>query len=338
MRQAYRALIAAETVLILCGLPAGTQARTNKTPQATVTEKEGPAVLWRDPKDIETRDLYYGPGGKVHEPRGTFTFEKEDMNGSSPKFEIVDEDGVKWKVKMGIEARPETVAARLVWAVGYFANEDYFMPVLHVDHMPRLHRGGNHVTRDGAVHDVRLKRHLKDEKKIGLWQWRSNPFTGTRELYGLRVLMAVINNWDLKDENNSLYQTRGDSPELRYMVSDLGASFGTTGLDRVSKGNLQAYTHSKWINSVSQEYVNFNVPSAPTVDHIFWMSEMVRRFNLVWIGRGIPRSDAKWMGNLLARLSSRQIRDAFRAAGYSAAEVEAFSQIVERRIQELERL
>ena len=60
------------------------------------------------------------------QPHGTFTFLKEDRKGSNPKFDVQDENGVKWKVKLGSEARPETVASRLVWAVGYFANEDYF--------------------------------------------------------------------------------------------------------------------------------------------------------------------------------------------------------------------
>jgi hypothetical protein len=40
-------------------------------------------------------------------------------------------------VKLGSEARPETVASGLLWAVGYFANEDYFVPVLHVREMHR---------------------------------------------------------------------------------------------------------------------------------------------------------------------------------------------------------
>ena len=101
---------------------------------------EGPPVLWRDPVDIASRNLLYGPGGKSHEPQGTFTFDKEDMQGSNPKFDVVDQDGVKWKVKLGDEARPETVASRLIWAVGYFANEDYFVPVLKVQKMP--HRTG----------------------------------------------------------------------------------------------------------------------------------------------------------------------------------------------------
>ena len=122
-------------------------------------------MLWRDPSDIASRNLFYGPGGKAHEPKGTFTFDKEDMDGSNPKFDVVDQDGVHWRVKIGPEARPETVASRLVWGAGYFANEDYFVPVLHVQNMKHLRRGNNLVSKDGTVHDVRMKRHLAGRKE-----------------------------------------------------------------------------------------------------------------------------------------------------------------------------
>ena len=193
-------------ILIATYANAGAPAKRNPDkPKAEIT-REGPAELWRHPADIAVRNLYYGPGGKAHEPAGTFTFKKEDMGGTNPKFDVVGEDGVKWKVKLGDEARPETVASRLVWAVGYFADEDYFVPALRVKDMPRLRRGRKLVTPDGIAHDVRLKRTSPESKKIATWEWLQDPFTGTRELNGLRVLMAVINNWDLKDENNAVYQ------------------------------------------------------------------------------------------------------------------------------------
>jgi hypothetical protein len=44
------------------------------------------------------------------------------------------------------------------------------------------------------------------------------------------------------------------------------------------------------------------------------------------------------MGQLLARLSPKQIRDAFRAAGYSPEETDAFAAVMERRIAQLTRL
>src|SRR5207237_5619644 len=118
--------VTTSAALFLSFLSVLSPARTNKAALKNDT-KQSIAILWRDPEDIATRNLFYGPGGKAHEPRGTFTFEKEDINGTNPKFDILDEDGVRWRVKMGAEARPETVASRLVWGVGYFANEDYFM-------------------------------------------------------------------------------------------------------------------------------------------------------------------------------------------------------------------
>jgi hypothetical protein len=251
---------------------------------------------------------------------------------------------VKWKVKLGEEARPETVASRLVWAVGYFTDEDYFVPDLQVANMPpKLHRGQKLVDPDGSVHNVRLKRYLKGEEKLGNWQWRVDPFSNTRELNGLRVAMAVINNWDLKDENNKVLERdhHGEGPEQIYEVSDLGASFGTTGRSWTrakSKGNLKSYSHSKFIAKVTPEYVDFKTPSRPNLIFVVNPKEYFSRVHLEWIGRHIPRDDAKWLGQLLARLSPRQIRDAFRAAGYTPQEVEALAAILEGRIAELNSL
>ena len=260
------------------------------------------------------------------------------MAGTNPKFDVTDQDGVTWRVKMGPEVRPETAASRLVWAVGYFANEDYFMPVLHVEKMQPLHRGKNLVSPDHNVYNVRLKRHLKDEKKVGTWSWSKDPFTGTREWYGLRVLMAVINNWDLKDTNNSVYLTHSEPIEARYAVSDLGASFGLTGLNWMLKGNPAAYCSSKWVKTISSEFVDFNVPSGPAMNYYIDFPELGRRLGLTWLGHHIPRKDARWVGDLLARLSHDQIRDAFRASGYTAQEVENLSKTLEHRIGELEKL
>jgi hypothetical protein len=305
----------------------------------------GPArglpVLWREPQGIEGRDLFHGPGGKEHQPQGTFTFVDEDLDGSNPKFNVRDDDGLKWKIKLGAEARPETVASRLVWAVGYAADEDYFLREVVVKGMPlRLHRGQHLVGANGTMRDVRLKREPEDRKKIGNWEWRNNPFSGTRELNGLRVLMAVINNYDLKDVNNAI---RGDqrgtaaADELTYEVSDLGSSFGSAGLERTdgSKGNLQAYRRTQFMKKVMPDVVDFTVPRRADWIVLVNVPEFFMRLGLRWIGRQIPRGDAKWMGHLLAQLSPDQIRDAFKAAGYSAEEVAGFTAVLQSRIAQL---
>lgn len=300
--------------------------------------------MWQDPEDIASRNLYYGPGGKQHHPHGQFKFLKEDLDGSNPKFSVVDGDGVKWKIKLGIEARPETVATRLVWAAGYAADEDYFVEQLRPADMPvRLHRGQAFVAEDGSLHDVRLEREQEDGEKIGAWKWRHNPFANTRELNALRVLMALINNWDLEDKNNCVRECQDAQgrPAQIYYISDLGASFGTTQLARpraISKGDLESYRASGFIKRATAEYVDFETPKRPPVVFLVNPHEFFSRLRLHWIGQRIPRADARWTGELLSRLSMNQIRDAFRAAGYSPAQVEGFTQVLRDRIEELNKL
>ena len=319
---------------------------------------ERDAVLWRAPTDITGRDLFYGQGGQEDAPTSkTFTYVKEDLKGTSPKFDVRDQEGVKWRVKLGEEARPETVATRLLWAVGYFTNEDYFLPLIKVEGMQpvskkRRNRVKGLLDPDGTMYNARLKRYSKDEKKIGSWKWKRNPFTGTRELNGLRVMMAVINNWDLKDENNSVYFEKelnaddkhsdksGDTGVV-YVVSDVGASFATSGRVRdraAAKGNFESYRRSKFICRTTVEFVDFCTPRRESLTLAVNPKEFIGRLRLRWIGRHIPRSDAKWMGQLLAQLSQDQILDAFRAAGYPPEQAEVFADVVGQRIAELEDL
>jgi len=311
-----------------------TAADKDKIADSTVKSAQG--VLWVDPGDIQSRDLFYGPGGKEHAPSGTsFSFVGEDLDGSNPKYDVKDQDGVKWKIKLGAEARPETAATRLVWAAGYFVNEDYFLPDLHVTDLPHVHRGGSMIGPGGEMKDARLKRHLKGEDKVGEWRWRDDPFAHTREWNGLRVMMALINNCALTDNNNANYDEKS---QRFYVVKDLGASFGTTGynfMQNISKGNLNEYEHSHFILKKTSEYVDFACPSRPMLFVFFNPPEFFPRMHMRWIGKRVPRSDARWMGQLLTKLSPAQIRDAFRAAGYTPAEIEGYAKVVEKRIGEL---
>jgi hypothetical protein len=297
-----------------------------------------PAVIWRDPGDISALNLIYGAGGSEHapDPNGTYTFEKEIMHGTSPKFDVKDEKGIQWRVKLGQEVQAETAATRLLWAVGYFVDEDYYLPQIKVEGLPKLHRGGEFVTDEGIVRRVRLERKDKSIKKIGNWDWFENPFVGRKELNGLRVMMALLNNWDLKDINNSIYVVAG---EQRYLVSDVGATFGKTGnsLGR-SKSDLKEYEDSKFIGKVAHSEVDFTMHSRPFVLTAINVPNYEKRTKMENVTKHIPTADAKWLGQLLGKLSNEQIRDCFRAAGYSPEEIEGYSQEVEKRIAALNAL
>jgi hypothetical protein len=311
-----------------------------------ITQFSRPPItyLWQEPQNISAENLFYGRGGEQHQPHGPFTFESEDLAGTNPKYDVRDADGVKWKIKLGAEARPEAVAARFVWAAGYHADEDYFLPVIQVNGMPKhVHRGEDLIEPGGVMRYVRLKREGFG-KKVGNWSWKDNPFAGSREMYGLRVMMAVINNWDLKDENNAIRDFKKGDPEgatREYEVSDLGASFGTTGRKfshTKAKGNLYQYAISTFIVRTRPDSVDFNVPSRPPLMLAFDPREYAERMDMRWIGDDIPRPDARWIGDLLGQLSQGQIRDAFRAGGYEGEELNGFVVEFEKRIAELKRL
>lgn len=309
----------------------------------TPAETTNDAILWRDPGELTARNLY-GSGLADYQPRGTMVFVDEDHAGSNPKFYVQDQEGTKWIAKMGVEAKPETAAAHLLRAAGYCTDEDYFVPRLIVEGLPsHLQRGQNLVGADGTIESVRLERRPKGQRKAGNWKWKRNPFTGTRQFNGLRVMMALMNSWDLKDENNAVYELKSDvaGPHKVYVVSDLGASFGTTGYSwtqAMAKGNLKSYGHSRFITKVHAEFVDFSVPTRPALIYFFHLPGLIQRLRMRWIGRHIPRDDAKWVGGLLSRLSPEQIQDVFRSAGYSPQEVAGFSKILQERIAELTRL
>jgi hypothetical protein len=294
------------------------------------------SALWRDRGDVAALDLAYGSGGKEHQPVGPFTFLKEVKEGTSPKFEVVDARGTRWKAKLGEETKAETAASHLLWAVGYSTDDDYYIADLRVENMPRLARGREFVSADGTVHEVRFERIVKGQKKTGNWDWFKNPFVGTREMNGLKVMMALMNNWDLKELNNAVYERVGAAG---YAISDLGATFGQTGNTLVrSKSNLDEYRGSEFIQKVGSEEVDFNLSSRPLVPLALNVPYYLSRTKMQGIVKDIPISHAKWVGRLLGRLSSAQIRDCFRSAGYSPGEVEGFAVAVEGRIAELNNL
>jgi hypothetical protein len=293
-------------------------------------------ALSRARGDVPALDLLGGPGGENGQPGTHFTFIMETKGGTSPKFEVEDENGAKWKVKLGHEAKSETAATRLVWAAGYHTDEDYYRPQIHVQGMKPLSRGKEYVSDGGMVREARLERQDGGEK-LKNWSWYDNPFVGTREFNGLRVMMALINNWDLKEVNNGVYAKSG--AKGRYMISDLGASFGRTGSSFTrSRGVMKEYVETTFIKKVTPEYVDFVMHSRPFFLTIFHFPYYILRTRMESVAKHIPIADARWLGDRLGQLSAEQIRDCFRASGFSSAEVEGYARVVMQRIEALKKL
>jgi hypothetical protein len=292
-------------------------------------------AIWQDRGDVTQLNLLSGPGGTAGEPGEDFRFLKESSSGTSAKFNVVDEHGTHWKVKLGEEGQSETAATRLLWAAGYFVDEDYYRPQIHVREMPRLARGQQFVSPDGTVTGARLERSVPgiDERT---WSWYENPFTGTREFNGLRVMMALVNNWDLKEINN--VQAGAEASRV-YGVSDLGATFGRTGnsLSR-SKGVSSEYADSGFIDAVTATHVDFVLHSRPFLPSAVNVSNYRFRTRMESIVKKVPLDDARWIGQRLGQLSARQVGDCFRAGSFTPADVETYTRVVLQRIAALNAL
>ena len=260
----------------------------------------GNPVFWRAPEDIEQRNLLLGAGGEEMKPDiSQVTFIEQKKGGYSTKYRVRDAKGNEWVAKIGREAQPDTAANRLLWALGYETEIAYLVPKLKIEGK-------------GEYENVRLEARPKEVKRSGNWMWENNPFMSTSEFKALKILMVMINNWDMKDDNNEILTPRGDysgQGELRYIISDLGGSFGKTGgvISR-SRNKPSDYVKAEFIKGVKGDVIDFH-----------YSGKNQKLFE------GITVADAAWLNKWLSRLSDDQIKDAFRAANYTPEEVDTLT-------------
>ena len=276
--------------------------------------------MWRDPGDISTRNLLLGAGGEEMKPDiSNVTFVKDEVGGFSPGFRVRDGAGNTWVAKLGKEAQPETASNRLVWAVGYVTEIHYLFPCVQIKGAPN--KSVKRCEGQGFS-NVRFEARPKGVKRLDLWSWANNPFMGTKEFKGLIVMMALLNNWDLKDDNNKIIYvpaSDGGQGELQYILTDLGATFGKTGgfISR-SRNDPEDYAKSKFIEGVEGGRVKFAYSGKNS-----------------GLFKDITVEQAKWIGDLLSRLSDEQLADAFRAGNFTPEEVQTLAAAVRARINQL---
>jgi hypothetical protein len=158
-------------------------------------------------------------------------------------------------------------------------------------------------------------------------------------LDGLRVVMVLINNYDARRANNEVVIAGG---EARYVVSDLGASFGSyggLGGGRRSKGDAEAFRRSRFIDRVANGRVRFAYRTRPegwglsmSVLYPFYTAgELKKQRDL----RDVPSGSVRWIARRLAALDGQSIRHWFEEAGYEAGAAARFAASLRQRIDAL---
>lgn len=292
-------------------------------------------ILWRNPGRVDALDLANGVGGAARAPRPPFLFIEEDISGSNPKIKVKDARGVEWNLKWSEEAKPEVFASRLAWACGYVAQPEYFVQHGRIAGVKRLTRARSVIGPDGSFENARFQLRTRSPKflKKQSWSWSYNPFVGTRELNGLKVIVMLTSDWDNKDardidrdSNLAIFEEhRGSRRVYLYFVADWGASMGKWGhVYSRNKWDCKGYTEQTrgFVKGVKNGIVEWGYVGQRTED----------------AAKDIRVSDVAWLMQYLGRITDPQLRAALRASGASPEEIECFTTAVRTRIEQLRRV
>lgn len=298
-------------VMILTAAVSLAAAQKGKKSVAPITNP----VLW-EPVNTAGLDLYNGPGGAAMWPDvRKVTFIKEEKQGHNKKFRIKDANGRIWVAKLGREAQPETAAVRLLYGLGYKTEINYLVPTIT-------------IPGHGTHKNVRLEARPAYIKRLDEWKWRDNPFVGTNELQGLKIMMVFLTNWDLLDLQNKVLRVENSGRvEHHFVISDLGATFG-----KVGNNNLPFF---------------FRLGRKTNDPGTWYEAGFVKgveggMIDFAFKGKGrdlmddITVEQGRWLAHRLSSLSDRQLEDAFRAANYSADEITLLRDGYKARLEELQ--
>ena len=301
-------------LLAVAGLSASAQEKGKSDKKAT-----GPLtnpVLW---ESVEGRslDLFNGPGGTEMQPDiSRVEFIKEELQGHNKKYRIKDAKGRVWVAKLGREAQPETSAVRLLYGLGYKTEINYLVPTLT-------------IPGKGTFQNVRLEARPENVERLDEWKWKENPFVGTNELQGLKIMMVFLTNWDLLDLQNKVLRVNNHGTvEHQFIISDLGATFGKLGNNNLPfffrlgrKTNDPAtWYEAGFVKGVEGGKIDFDFKG--------------KGRNLM---DDITVAQGRWMATRLAQLSDQQLTDAFRAANYSTEDIKMLKDGFKSRLEELDK-
>jgi hypothetical protein len=293
------------------------------------------AVLWRQPGRLTTADWTWGPGGEARAPRAPFEYVEEDFKGTNPKIKVRDANGQHWTVKFGGEGHSDVFATRLLFAVGYEAQASYFVRSGMIAGVHDLKRAKPFLGKRGEFAYARFKLH--DSKRVtrvdGMdWSWTENPFVGTHELNGLKILMMLMSNWDAKDardgkgSNTAIYSKSGPGEaELSYAFDDWGATFGKWGgFFSRDKWDAQGYS--------AESRVFVSTPDGRTIR---WGYRGKHGSDLT---KGIGIEDVRWLLTYLNGVTDEDLRAGLLASGATNGDTEIFARAIRGRITQLQHL
>lgn len=286
-------------------------------------------ILWQDPGTIERIDFAHA-AGRDKPPLPPFEFVSEKLSGNTPKVVVRDGAGVEWRVKWGLEVKAESFATRLVGALGYHVEPTWFVARGTIVGAHSLARAARFIRSDGSFSNASFER--RDPTLQSLpedWAWNNNPFMGTNQLNGLKVLVMLVANWDNKDardrgigSNTGISRQLGGRGQLIYGVSDWGQALGGWGPSLSPKTwNCERFTAQTktFLQGRQGSYLRFGFTGQHTDD----------------FKNDITVANVRWLMRYLGRITDSQLRTGLKASGATPAELTCLATQLRERIKQL---
>lgn len=297
--------------------------------------RSGRTRLWHDPGRVDRLDLRWGTGGRSLAPRAPFTMLKEDGSGTTPKVLVRDAGGRQWSVKFGKEVSPDVFGSRLAWALGYYAEPTYYVAQGTFRRAVRSKSLENYIDAAGHFKGARFQLRSKYPEYLADvgWSWTKNPFAGTHQLNGLKILMMLLSNWDDKDiddalkrgSNTAIYR---DGNTYLFFVNDWGAALGDWGHGPTRY--VWYISRSKWdCKDYARQTGKFVKVENGRLDWGY------RGTHSEFMTHGVTAADIAWLMSYLGRLTDRQVHGALLASGATAAEASCYTEALQSRIAQL---
>ncbi len=165
---------------------------------------------------------------------------------------------------------------------------------------------------------------------LGFWSYNNLDHPMLREVRGMAMLDAWLDNWDIRWGNNrlELVEDSKGKQHLEHVVSDLGAAFGnSSGMLRRVNGHVHSGLYQNAPNDFMWACTHPQSPDMTTVPVYDYMTiTKAEPFYLMNL------DDARWMCRLLSQLSERQIKEALIGSGLDSAEARLLEEkLVSRR-------
>ncbi len=293
------------------------------------------AKIWQQ-KQIASTDLLAGPQSNIAVPpekEVTCRYVEGREEGYAPKFKCKlsgSEETVLVKYKSR-ETFAELAASRLLWALGFYADE-YYPVKLKCAGCPdkdSSQPSGEQAKVERIFEDAIIERNFPGE--IGQyndqgWDWKElddKKLEGATqaEIDALKLLAVFIQHTDSKQEQQRLGCYPQDIDQQKkfckkpvLMIQDLGATFGKgdSKVTSVSQMTFHAWKNENIWNAKKEEEFKRDHPAQPICFGKLTRAEFNWRSGLS--DPEISEEGRSLLANLLNQLSDQQIHDLFRVA------------------------